>query len=131
MAFYETLIADKRRTVGATGVVAIVAQTNAPATDTTYWVSVNILYTTATTFSITATVAYTDEGNSSRTQTLMFNSSASSTTTTMGNAQGAIAYGSYPVHIRAKGGTSITLATAGTFTTVTYNVEGVIAQLLP
>jgi len=34
-----------------------------------------------------------------------------------------------PIHIRCKAATTITIATTGTFTTVTYNVEGRIAQI--
>jgi hypothetical protein len=33
------------------------------------------------------------------------------------------------MHIRAKAGTAITISTSGTFTTVTYNVEGIIKQI--
>ncbi len=49
---------------------------------------------------------------------------------TITNVTGSGPYGGVPLHIRAKASTAITLATTGTFTTVTYNVEGVIKQTL-
>ena len=47
----------------------------------------------------------------------------------MTNTIGAIAYPGVPIQIRAKAATAITISTTGTFTTVTYNVEGIIQQL--
>jgi hypothetical protein len=47
--------------------------------------------------------------------------------TAIANAAGAVPYEGVPLHIRAKSGTTITIATTGTFTTVTYNVEGLIS----
>jgi hypothetical protein len=101
----------------------------AVAADGTFEVTGNILVTVATAFSITMTITYTDEGNNARTMALMFNSSASATATTLGNAQGAVAWASYPNYIRAKAGTTITVATAGTFTTITYNAEAMLKQV--
>jgi len=34
-----------------------------------------------------------------------------------------------PIQIRANSGTTITIGTTGTFTTVTYNAEGSITQI--
>lgn len=97
--------------------------------DASYMVSMNVLVTTATLHSFTGTVTYTDEGNTSRTVTLNFSTLAGALTPTIANAGGAAPYEGVPLHIRAKGGTTIVLATTGTFTTVTYNVEGAITLL--
>lgn len=99
------------------------------AADATFDVSANILITTATAHSFNVTVAYTDEGNTSRTVTLNFStllgviSNAAIT-----QVAGAVPYEGVPIHIRAKAATTITVATTGTFTTVTYNGEGFIKQ---
>ncbi len=100
-----------------------------PPSDASFLVSANILVTTATVHSFTTTVTYTDEGNTSRTLTLNFSTIAGAITPTIANAGGAVPYEGVPLHIRAKGGTSITIGTTGTFTTVTYNVEGAITQI--
>jgi hypothetical protein len=99
------------------------------AADGSFLVSANVLVTTATLHSFTATVTYTDEGNTSRTVTLNFSTLAGALTPTIANAGGAVPYEGLPLHIRAKSGTTITIATTGTFTTVTYNVEGMITQI--
>jgi len=49
--------------------------------------------------------------------------------TAITNVQGVGAYEGVPLHIRAKASTAITVATTGTFTSVTYNVEGYITQI--
>jgi hypothetical protein len=86
--------------------------------------------TTATTHNFTVTCAYTDEGNTARTLTLSFTLVAGGAfTTAVANANGAVPYMGIPQHIRVKANTAITIATTGTFTTVTYNVEGLIRQL--
>ena len=48
---------------------------------------------------------------------------------TITNVTGAGVYEGIPLHIRSKGGTAITFATTGTFTSVIYNVEGAITQI--
>lgn len=123
-----TIVAAGRQTaqVGAVGSVA----TFTPAADGTFEVSANVLITTATNHTFTVTVTYTDEGNTARTVTMTFRLVASPTTltTSIVNANGAVPYQGDILHIRAKAATSITIATTGTFTTVTYNVEGLIKQ---
>lgn len=99
-----------------------------PASDTSYRVSANINITASSVFSFTAQIAYTDETNTSRTQTLPFSTLAGTTLTTIANAAGAVPYNGISVNIRCKAGTTITWSTTGTFTSVTYNVEGIYQQ---
>lgn len=97
--------------------------------DSSFLVYANVLVTTATNHSFTVTVAYTDEGNTSRTITITFwMVTAGTTNSTIANATGAVPYHGFPYAIRCKSGTTITIATTGTFTTVVYNVEGFIVQ---
>lgn len=117
------------RSTAQTAAVASVATYTVGAADGSFLVSANVLVTTATVHSFTATVTYTDEGNTSRTVTLQFSTVAGAFVTAMTNAQGTVPYEGVPLHIRAKASTAITIATTGTFTTVTYNVEGTITQI--
>lgn len=100
-----------------------------PPSDGSFLVSANVLVTTATAHSFTVTCTYTDEGNTSRTVTMPFSVLAGTFVTAITNVSGAVPYEGLPLHIRVKGGTAITVATTGTFTTVTYNVEGNITQI--
>lgn len=117
------------RSTAQTAAVASVATTTVGAADGSFLISANILISTSTLHSFSCTCTYTDEGNTSRTLTLNFSQLTGAFVTTLTNALGASAYEGVPVHIRAKSGTAITLATTGTFTTVTYNVEGHITQI--
>lgn len=101
-----------------------------PGADGSFEVSANVLVTTATVNSFTATVSYKDEGNTARVVTMQFSTVAGAFITAMTNAQGAVPYEGVPLHIRAKGSNAITIGTTGTFTSVTYNVEGIIKQTL-
>lgn len=130
--------------LGAVGVVAsgrATAQTAANASvstvtvgaaDASFEVSANVLVTTATTHTFTVECAYTDEGNTARTVTMTFRLVASPTTltTSIANGNGAVPYNGDTLHIRAKAATTITIRTqaAGTYTTVTYNIEGIIKR---
>jgi hypothetical protein len=119
------------RAVAQAAAVATVA-TYTPGADASFLVSANVLVTTATTHNFTVTVAYTDEGNTARTLTLSFTLVAGGAfTTAVANGNGTVPYMGIPQQIRAKGGTAITIATTGTFTTVVYNVEGWIQQIAP
>jgi hypothetical protein len=123
------IVADTRSNA-QTGAVASVATYTVGTSDHTFIVSANVLVTVATTHSFTVTCAYTDEGNTARTLTMAFLLVAGSAiTNTIANAAGAVPYMGIPVQIRAKASTAITIATTGTFTTVTYNVEGLIVQV--
>src|SRR3990167_6302910 len=114
------------RATAQTAANASVATYTLGASDASYEVSANVLVTTATTHAFTVTCAYTDEGNTARTVTMTFGLVAGGVaTTSIANANGAVPYMGVPLHIRCKASTAITIATTGTFTTVTYNVEGI------
>lgn len=127
--FGLTTIVAAARSPAATAAVASVASFT-PAADGTFRVSANVLVTTATNHSFTVTCSYTDEGNTARITTLNFTTLAGViSNAAIANAGGAVPYAGVPLHIRAKGGTAITIGTTGTFTTVTYNVDGLIEQV--
>lgn len=111
---------------GLTGAATLYSQPVGPV-DASFDISANILPTTATTFSISVTVAFTDESNTPRTYALpLWANTVPGFIGTIGNAGGAVAYPGGALHIRAKAGTTITVATVGTFTTVTYNAEAIV-----
>lgn len=121
-----------RAATGRTAAVASVATYTVGAADGSFLVSANVLITTGTTHNFTVTVAYTDEGNTTRTVTMNFSSLAgvlATAITSVAGVPGAVPYEGVPLHIRAKASTAITIATTGTFTAVTYNVEGMITQI--
>jgi hypothetical protein len=125
-----SIVANARFT-GQTAAKASVATYTVGAADGSFEVSCNVLVTTATTHSFGCNVAYTDEGNTARTVYLDFATPSAypSGTAAITNGNGAIPYAGTVRHIRAKAATTITINTVGTFTTVTYNVEGVIKQI--
>lgn len=109
---------------------ASVATYTVGASDASFVVSANVNVTTATAHNFTVTCTYTDETNTSRTLTLAFTQLTGSTLlTAITNITGAGPYEAVPFHIRCKASTAITFATIGTFTTVTYNAEGVVTKL--
>jgi hypothetical protein len=109
---------------------ASVATYTVGAADGSFIVSANVNIVTVTACSFTVTVTYTDETNTVRTATFTFTLLATQLTT-ITNVTGTGAYEGLPMHIRAKAGTAITIASAagGTYTTVSYNIEGMIAQI--
>ena len=117
------------RFIAQTAAKTVLTMTTTVATDETYLVSANVNVTTATAHSFTVTATYTDETNTSRTLTLPFVALAGTTLTTITNVTGAGPYEGVPVHIRCKANTTITIASVGTFTTVTYNIEAHIRHL--
>lgn len=117
------------RLTAQTAAISTVATYTVGASDGSFLVSANVLVTSSTVHSFTVTCAYTDESNTARTATLSFNNLAGTMLTTLVNAAGAVPYAGIPIQIRAKSGTPITVATVGTFTTVTYNCEAVITQI--
>lgn len=119
------------RSAAATAAVASVATYTVGAADATFVVSANVLVTTSTLHAFTVTVTYTDEGNTSRVLTLQFSNLAGAFVTSIANAAGAVPYEGVLLHIRCKASTAITIASAagGTYTTVTYNIEGQITQV--
>ena len=116
------------RSTAQTAAVSSVATHTVGSADGSFIISANVLVTASATHNFTVTCAYTDEGNTARTITLNFSSLTGIIATAIANAGGAVPYTGIPVHIRAKSGTAITIATTGTFTSVTYNVEGLIKQ---
>ncbi len=90
----------------------------------------NVNVTTSTLHNFTAECAYTDETNTARVLTVTFSQLGGAFVTAITNVTGAGPYEGVPMHIRVKASTAITLRTqaAGTYTTVTYNVEGRITQ---
>lgn len=124
-----TLVDSYGRSDAQTAAVAsVVAYTVGPE-DGSFRISADVNVTTSTVHNFTVTVAYTDETNAARTLTLTFSQLAGTQVTAITNVTGAGPYSSITLHIRAKGATAITVATTGTFTTVTYNVEGFINQI--
>ena len=118
-----------RPAAGQTAAVASVAAYSNTAADGTYEVSANVLVTASGTHNFTVTVAYTDESNTARTLTLPFSSLAGAVVTAITNTAGATAYEGLVCHIRVKASTTITIATVGVFTSVTYNCEGTIKRI--
>lgn len=122
------IVASGRQTAQAAAVASVATYT--PAVDASFEVLANILVTAATSHTFTMTVNYTDESNAGRVSTFYFEpGNGAALSTSVVNTNGAVPYHGIPLRIRAKGGTAVTLATTGTFTTVTYNVEGSIIQI--
>lgn len=121
------VISGNSRVAGATAAVSNQGNVTVGAADGTYEVNANILVTTATTHTFTATCNYTDESNTARVVTLTFGLIAGGVaTTSITNTNGAVPYLGVPLLIRAKAGSTITINTTGTFTTVVYNIEALI-----
>lgn len=116
-----------RSTAQTDAVASVVANTH--NADETIMICANVLVTTSTAHSFTMTVAYTDEGNTARTLTLPFSQLAGTIVTTITNITGAGPYEGVALTIRVKSGSTTTIATTGTFTTVTYNVEARVLLL--
>lgn len=117
------------RVTAQSAAAASVATYTVGASDASFLVSANVLVTASVTNSFTATCAYTDEASNARTLTLTFSNVGGTFLTTITNVTGTGAYEGIPLHIRAKASTAITIATTGTFTSVTYNAEGIISKL--
>lgn len=123
-----TVVAYGRATAQSAANASVATYTVGSA-DGTFEVSMNFNATAVTVLATTMTCTYTDESNTARTMILPVQQVSGSFI-----AAGAItatgAWETPAMHIRCKAATAITLLTsAGTFTTVTYTVEGVIRQL--
>lgn len=135
--FYQTNSNAVRQNIWSGVPARLTAQTAAAsltaytvgAADGSFIVSSNVNMTTATLCSFSVVCTYTDETNTSRALTLNFSQISGTLVQTLTNALGAGAYEGVPLHIRAKAGTTITIASTGTFTTVTYNIERMISQI--
>lgn len=114
------------RSTAQTGAVASVATYTCGAADGSFLISANANITTFVAGTFNVTVAYTDETNTAQTLKLNF----ASLTGTLGVSLAAAGpFEGIPNHIRCKASTAITIATSGTFTSLTYNVEGYITQI--
>jgi hypothetical protein len=108
-----------------TGAVTTVASYATGGANGEYWVSANVNVTTYSAGTFTVTCAYTDENSTPRTLTFNFSTTAG----VLGTAIAAAgAFEGLVMHIKAAASTSITIATTGTFTSLTYDVSAVIAQ---
>ena len=118
------------RSTAQTAAVGSISTFTVGASDGSFEISANVNVTTSTTHNFTVDCTYTDEGNTTRTLTLGFTQLSGATfITAITNVTGAGPYESPVYHIRCKAATAITFATVGVFTTVTYNVEGIIKQV--
>lgn len=113
------------RLTGQTAAVASVATYTVGASDATFWVSGNVNVTAYTAGNFTLRVTYTNESNSVVNADLQGHFTSGYTT----SISGAGSFEAQPIQIRAKAGTTITILTQGTFTTLTYNVEGTITKI--
>lgn len=123
------LIVGNDRKTGLNAAQALATLT-VPASDTTYQISTNVNITAVTIASFTVTCTYTDETNTSRSLVLNFSQVSGTLVQTLTAALGAGAYEGVPLEIRAKAGTTISIASSagGTYTSVTYNLEERILQ---
>lgn len=120
------MLGNTGRLTAKTSAQATVQTLTVPATDSSYLVSANANVTAFVAGTFNVVCAYTDETNTPRSLSLNF----SSITGTLGIAVAAAgAFEGVPVHVRAKAGTTVTISTSGTFTSLTYNVEGNITPI--
>lgn len=117
------------RALAQVAAAASVAAYTVGAADGSFNVGANVLVTVATSHSFSVQVTYTDESNTSRTASFLMIPPSGAASTLIANAGGAVPWHGLPMQIRCKANTSITIKTTGTFTTVTYNVEGTITQV--
>lgn len=114
------------RFTAQTAAVATIASYTVGAADGSFEVGANVNVTTYASGTFTTTVSYTDETNTPQTLTLNFSTLAG----VLGTAIAAAGpFEGVTMRIRAKASTSITVATTGTFTSLTYNVEAGIEQV--
>lgn len=125
-----TPVVSTPRSSAVTNSTTSLAAYTVPASDSSFEVSANVNVTAATTAAMTVTCTYTDETNTSRTLTLGFTQLSGATLlTSITNVTGTGPYESPCYHIRCKASTTITFATTGTVTGITYNIEGTAVQL--
>jgi len=118
-------VQDNRQTAQTAAIASLLAFT-VGAADGLFRIQGNVNITTFVAGTFNMTVAYTDETNTARTLTLNF----SSLTGTLGVAIAAAGpFEGIPTVIRCKASTTITVATSGTFTSLTYNAEAMLEQL--
>lgn len=121
--------ATRARLTGQTGAVANIWQVT-PTSDTTYFLSANVNLAAACTCSFNVIVNYTDEANNAKTWVEVFQNNGGALVSNPAITAGPNVFQGLVSQIRAKGGTTVTATTAGTFTSVTYNVEVIAQQCL-
>ena len=120
------------RVTGQTAQSVAVATYTVGAADGSFEVSGNVNVTASVTHSFSLDVTYTDETNTVRTLILPMTQLGGSFISggLITNVTGASPYESPVLHIRCKTATTITIRpSAGTYTSVTYNAEGIIKQI--
>jgi len=129
MATGLTISSSYARLTGKTAAQGNVASYTLGSSDGSFVISSNILVTASNTHAFTGICTYHDEVNGLRTQILNYSNLAGTISPNIANAGGTGDYNGIPLHIRCKSGSAIILGTTGLFTSVTYNVEGIIRQI--
>ena len=114
------------RVAATTAAVTFLTGYTSGAADESLEISANILITTHGSEAITIAVNYTDESNAARVFTLPLTSLAGAVAPTAGAAG---PFSNAGQHIRVKQTTAVSMATTGTFTGATYNVDGSIKKI--
>lgn len=117
------------RAVAQTAAVSTVTMCSIGGSDLSLEVSANVLISTSSLEGFTVDLTYTDENGNSQNVPLTFYVNPNSFTSSIGFTFGAVPYQGLPFHIRVKANTNVVVATVGTFTGCTYNVEGIIRKL--
>jgi hypothetical protein len=118
------------RATSQTASVGSVAAYTVGASDGTFEIGAQVLVTSSTTHSFSVQVLFTDETSTSQAPAMaVWDANTGTVVSSITNALGARPYYMIPMQIRCKASTSITITTSGTFTSVTYNVEGTIKQI--
>lgn len=100
------------------------------ASDGSFEVSANVNVTASLTVTMAVTCTYNDENNAAQTLTMAFKTGGGTVlVTSITTALGNIAYHGFPFTIRAKAGSTISIQSTGTVTSVTYTAEGRIMQV--
>lgn len=114
------------RVVAQSAAAASIATVTVGAANASYLVCANALVTAYALGTFNITCGYTDEGNTSR----VLDFTVTSLVGALGIAIAAAGvFSGIAAQIRCKASTTITIATSGTFTSLTYNAEGMIAQI--
>jgi len=129
LGLFTPRIVGRGEITNATNAQSSVATYTVGAGDESFDISANVVVTTSTVHNFSITCAYTDQSNTARVVTLNTSQLTGAFITAITNVTGASAYEGVPIHIRAKAGTAVTIATTGTFTTVTYSIEGLIERV--
>jgi len=114
------------RLTGQTTALASVVSYTVGAVDGAFLVTAYVRVVTSVSHNFQVGVQYTDEIGVVQTQPFNF---ASTLVVNITDTTGVGAYHGFAFHIHALGASTITIYTAGTFTSVVYNIEGSILQI--